>query len=171
MNAFFRKLAYFFYVHTLFFQGKIFLKIRVFFVNVMLNKRHQNLFVQPEIYIHDYKKLSLGNDVSINHRCFLSANGGLEIGDYVSIGHDTTILTTEHSFSDTSRPIKYQPIQCRPVKIGSNVWIGAKVTILGGVSIADGTIIAAGAVVTKSVLEENTIIGGVPAKRIKKRFS
>lgn len=54
--------------------------------------------------------------------------------------------------------------------IGNDVWIGARVTILSGVSIGDGVIIAAGAVVTKDV-EPYTIVGGVPAKPIRKRFT
>ena len=50
------------------------------------------------------------------------------------------------------------------------MWIGYNVTILGGVSIGDGAIVAAGAVVTKDV-EPYTIVGGVPAKPLKKRFT
>ena len=54
--------------------------------------------------------------------------------------------------------------------IGNDVWIGANVTILDGLKIGDGAIIAAGAVVTKDV-EPYSIVGGVPAKLIKKRFN
>lgn len=58
----------------------------------------------------------------------------------------------------------------RPVKIGNDVWIGANVVILPGVTIGDGAIIGAGAVVTHDV-GPYEIVGGVPAKLIKKRFS
>lgn len=58
----------------------------------------------------------------------------------------------------------------RPVTVGNDVWIGANVVILPGVVIGDGAILAAGAVVNKDV-EPYTIVGGVPAKQIKKRFS
>lgn len=57
-----------------------------------------------------------------------------------------------------------------PVVIGNDVWIGANVVILPGVNIGDGAIIAAGAVVTKDV-EPYAVVGGVPAKVIKYRFS
>ncbi len=56
---------------------------------------------------------------------------------------------------------------CAPIHIGNRVWIGAGAIITRGVTIGDGAVIAAGAVVTKDV-EENTIVGGVPAKLIKK---
>jgi virginiamycin A acetyltransferase len=54
--------------------------------------------------------------------------------------------------------------------IGHDVWIGHNATIMAGVSIGDGAIIAAHAIVTKNV-EPYTIVGGNPAKEIKKRFS
>lgn len=55
-------------------------------------------------------------------------------------------------------------------KIGNDVWIGSNVLLLPGVHIGDGAIIAAGAVVTKDV-EPYSIVGGVPAKLIRKRFT
>lgn len=54
--------------------------------------------------------------------------------------------------------------------IGNDVWIGKKVLIKSGVKIGDGAIVASGALVTKDV-EPYTIVGGIPAKRIRYRFS
>jgi len=54
-----------------------------------------------------------------------------------------------------------------PIVIGKNVWIGANATVVPSVTIGDGSVIAAGAVVTKDV-PANVIVGGVPAKIIKK---
>ena len=54
--------------------------------------------------------------------------------------------------------------------IGNDVWIGFEAVILAGVTIGDGAIIGARAVVTKDV-PPYTIVGGVPAKPIRKRFS
>jgi acetyltransferase-like isoleucine patch superfamily enzyme len=56
------------------------------------------------------------------------------------------------------------------ILIGNDVWIGANVTILDGVSIGDGAIVASNALVIKDI-EPYTIVGGIPAKAIKKRFS
>lgn len=55
------------------------------------------------------------------------------------------------------------------IVIGNDVWIGSHVKLVGGITIGDGAVIAAGAVVTKDV-PPYTIVGGVPAKIIKKRF-
>ena len=56
------------------------------------------------------------------------------------------------------------------IVIGNDVWIGYEAIILSGVTIGDGAIIASRAVVTEDVLPY-TIVGGVPAKAIRKRFS
>ena len=54
--------------------------------------------------------------------------------------------------------------------IGNDVWIGYEAVIMAGVTIGDGAIIGARAVVTKDV-SPYTIVGGIPAKSIRKRYS
>lgn len=56
-----------------------------------------------------------------------------------------------------------------PVTIGNDVWIGARAIIMDGVTIGDGAIIAAGAIVVKDV-EPYTVVGGVPATKIRSRY-
>ena len=57
-----------------------------------------------------------------------------------------------------------------PVNIGNDCWICHGAILLGGVTIGDGAVVGAGAVVTKDVAPY-TIVGGIPAKPIKQRFS
>lgn len=56
------------------------------------------------------------------------------------------------------------------IVIGNDVWIGYDAVIMAGVRIGDGAIIGTRAVVTKDV-EPYSIVGGVPAKEIRKRFT
>ena len=165
-----QKIYYLFFMLVSGFDLVFFIKLRGFFVKGFLNQKVTKLFICSNVHLYGYRKLKIGNDVSINHGCFLSCDGGVQIGDFVSIGHNTSIISTEHTYDDKDTPIKYQPIQFHPVEIGNNVWIGANVTILAGVTIPEGTVVAAGAVVTKSVIEKNTIIGGVPAHFLKDRI-
>lgn len=106
--------------------------------------------------------IKLGKNVFINSCCCFQDHAGIEIGDGTLIGHQVVIATLNHAQDPLSRADMFP----KPVKIGKNVWIGAHATILPGVTIGDNAIIAAGAVVTKDV-ENNAVVGGVPAKKIK----
>jgi len=107
--------------------------------------------------------LDLGKDVFINSGCCFQDQGGITIGDGTLIGHQVVIATINHD----PDPDKRADMILEPVVIGRNVWIGSHATILPGVTIGDGAIIAAGAVVNEDV-EERTMVGGVPARFIKK---
>ena len=90
------------------------------------------------------------------------------IGNNVLIGRYVLIIDHEHGSSfDMNIPPKQRPLFSKgEVVIEDNVWIGDKVTILPGVIIGKGAIIGSNAVVTKNV-EAYTIVGGIPAKKIK----
>jgi len=113
-------------------------------------------------------RLKIGNNVSINHYCFIGVRGEIEIGDDVIFGPRVNIFSENHNFGNLTVPIKHQGVTKGKTKIGNDVWIGSNVSIMSGVTIGDGCVIAAGAVVTKN-MESYSIIGGVPAKVIKKR--
>lgn len=105
----------------------------------------------------------LGEGVFINAGCRFQDQGGIYIGDRALIGHNAVIATLNHNMD----PAKRANLLPAPVRIGNDVWLGSNVTVLPGVTIGDGAVVAAGAVVTKDV-EPNTVVGGVPAKVIKK---
>lgn len=115
-----------------------------------------------------------------------------EIGKFCSIAGNVTFLTNTHPVTSfvSSHPSFYSvkkqsgftfvdrqkfeetprlPNSNTSIKIGNDVYIGYGATIIGPVSIGDGAVIAANATVTRDV-EPYTIVGGSPAKTIKKRF-
>ena len=171
LNRLRQRICYYLYLRLL---GSYFAtadRLRAFLFQKMTAKSVDRLIIRAGVYISGYGNLATGSNVSINHNCFLSCEGGVTIGDDVSIAHGVTILSSKHSFSNSDTPIKSQPVTFHPVVIGNNIWIGAKATILAGVHLADGTIVGAGAVVTKSVLQQDTINGGVPARHIGNRLT
>lgn len=95
----------------------------------------------------------------------------VQMGNYVMIGKDLLITGNDHLFSVVKKPVIFSGRPKPKVTvIGNDVWIGSRVTIIAGVTIGRGSIIAAGAVVTRNV-EPYSIVGGVPAKFIRMRFS
>lgn len=113
-------------------------------------------------------KIVIGNSVGIGEYASLGGAGGLEIGDECIVGPYLSCHPENHNYGHLNTAIRYQGVNRKGIKIGKNCWIGSKVSILDGVQLGNGCIIAAGAVVTKS-FEDNSIIGGVPAKFLKTR--
>ena len=133
-----------------------------------------------------YRKFSLGKrSVVESFSCINNAVGDVVIGDYTRIGiHNTiigpvtigshvnlaqgiTVTALNHNFENTIKRIDLQGITTKQVIINDDVWIGANAVILPGVTIGRHAVVAAGAVVTTDV-PENTVVGGVPAKIIKR---
>lgn len=119
--------------------------------------------VFPPFYTDFGKNIKIGKNVFINACCQFQDQGGIEIGDGCLIGHNVVFATLNHDM----RPEKRQICIPAPIKLGKNVWIGSNSTILSGVKIGDNSIVAAGAVVTKDV-PSDTVVGGVPARFIRK---
>ena len=95
--------------------------------------------------------------------CYIQAENGIEIGSNVWIGPGVKIISSNHVTSDFFLSTKEESI-----KIGNDCWLGANSVILPSVQLGDHTIVAAGAVVTKSFMDENIILAGIPAKIVKK---
>ena len=110
--------------------------------------------------------LKIGNNVGISPNFVLFVRGRVVIGNDVIIGPGVTIAAENHCYADPEKPIRLQGTSRKGIVIGDNCWIGANATILDGVVIGQNSIIAAGAVVCKDV-EPNSLVGGVPARRLK----
>lgn len=132
-----------------------------------------NDFDMSKVYVgnHTYGEIFVSN-YNINER--------LEIGHFCSIGpevafllnsdHPTNLVSSYPFKVQTLKTEKFEAVSKGDIIVDDDVWIGYRATILSGVHIGQGAVVAAGAVVTKDV-PPYAIVGGVPAKVIKYRFS
>ncbi len=125
--------------------------------------------------IFSYNTISVGDSVFIGPGAVFSASvSKIEIGNKVMFGPNVTIMGGDHNTSEIGKfmfDVNFKlPENDKPVIIKDDVWVGTGVIVLKGVTVGTGSIIAAGALVIEDV-PEYTIVGGVPAKILKKRFS
>jgi acetyltransferase-like isoleucine patch superfamily enzyme len=108
-------------------------------------------------------RLAMGARSTIGQRCYIDARGGIRIDSDVSIAREAALLTATHvpDHPDFAGRVLR-------VHLHQRCWIGLRALVLPGISIGEGAIVGAGAVVTADV-DPYTIVGGVPAKVLRKR--
>lgn len=117
-----------------------------------------------------------GEPISIGPNCIIyTTRAKLIIKSHFVSGPNLTIITGDHhyvvgKYLDDIKDSDKIPENDQDVVIEEDVWCGANVVILKGVTIGRGSIVAAGSVVTKSC-PPYSVIGGVPAKIIKRKFT
>jgi len=162
-------------------------RIKVPFNQKVSFETHVKLGKGTRVYLYD-GKLKIKKDTTIcNYSKFIIGDGKLEIGrncllgEYgiyntfskLIIGNDVitadrvSFVTNIHQYEDISLPIKNQPSSSDEIKIGDGTWIGMNATILAGTHIGKNCVIAAHSVV-KGDFPDYCVIGGVPARIIKK---
>lgn len=164
-------------------------------IRIKISSNVVNTFLEDNISVADRVSMVgsscgrftyIGNDSDVSYT---------KIGRFCSISHHVSVCRGNHPvnyvttfpafYYDTSKQIGFTIHHGKPIYdniykypqgeskfqviIGNDVWIGAHVLILGGVTIGDGAVIGAGSVVTKDV-KPYSIVGGNPAKEIRKRF-
>lgn len=122
-----------------------------------------------------YETISIGDNVFIGSgACLAASDSAIFIGNKVMFGPNVTIMGGDHRMDVIGKymfDVKEKTEETdKPVFIEDDTWIGSGAIILKGVTIAKGSIVAAGSLVLKSC-EPYSIIGGVPAKILKKRFT
>lgn len=145
--------------------GRFFNFLRTFLLKQIL-KVGKGCVIEPHVNIGKGQDIVIGNMCQINERVYIQS--GI-IGNYVLIAPNTTLLGRFHNFEILDIPMALQGINKDiPPVIEDDVWIGRNVVVMPGVRIGKGSIVGANAVVTKDVAPFS-IVGGVPAKLIRKR--
>lgn len=128
--------------------------------------------VGPNVTLGDYSYISgphaYVEEATIGRFCSIARRVTIGVS-----GHDYTMVTTHPFILDPSYGICTEPgseAQSGPPIIGNDVWIGMGAFVMRGVTIGDGAVIAANAVVVSDVAPYS-IVGGIPAKHIKYRFT
>ena len=150
---------------------KILKKIRMF---LLLTFKYRFKRVGRDFYIGKNlivkaNTVSVGDHVYIGNNSHLSVSS-LIIDDYTMLASQVSIVGGDHEFKNVGTPMIFSGrSEQKGVLIQKDAWVGHGTIIMQGITIGEGSIVAAGSVVTKSV-EPYTIVGGVPAKVLKRRF-
>lgn len=157
------------------FVNKIKLKI---FIKKWRKKNNHNTTNPINIFFMDMVTVGKGTYGSLNILTY-NTKSKLNIGNYCSIAQEVKfILSADHPLDTVSTfPFKVkclgeklEGVSKGDIIIEDDVWIGYRSTILSGISIGQGAVVAAGSVVTKDI-PPYAVVGGVPARILKYRFS
>ena len=159
-------------------------KIAETFVHETVRRRDAQIGRRCEVLAHSRVEFaSLGDDSYLGEHCDVA---GAAIGKFAAIANAVRIGAPNHPMGRPSQhrftyvPEYYEPGTTRDheffaqrrgdrVIVGNDVWIGHAAILLPGIRVGDGAVIAAGAVVSRDVAPY-TIVGGVPARMIRRRF-
>lgn len=150
--------------------------------NILSFKKNCIISPHSKVYPFSFISNSIIDDFTyISYNCKIN---NTTVGKFCSIAQSVKMGLGKHPIDYlSSSPIFYAPKnplllkisdsqkfdEFAPIIVGNDVWIGINVTILDGITIGDGAIIGAYSLVTKDIAPYS-IVGGVPAKEIKKRF-
>ncbi|MDE5901508.1 MAG: CatB-related O-acetyltransferase [Muribaculaceae bacterium] len=141
---------------------------RYYICRFRLKNVHPTFLATPKMH-NVSKDIKCGAYSFIGNNCTIYPK--VIIGDYTMIANNVSIIGADHNYRTPGIPMVFNGRENIPETIvGKDVWIGAHSIIMVGVKIGNGAIVAAGSVVTKDV-EPYAIVGGVPAKIIRYRFS
>jgi len=121
------------------------------------------------IYGHDNGEIKIGDNFSMNSNSQLGASfGKIVIGNDCAIAPNCVLRASNHTFNNPTIPFRKQGHTYGEIIIEDDVWISSNCVVTANTTIGKSSVVGAGSVVTKDV-EPYSIMGGVPAKLIKKR--
>jgi acetyltransferase-like isoleucine patch superfamily enzyme len=120
-----------------------------------------------KIRVHE-GEVEIGAKTVMGQECTISAYQHVSIGRECILADRVMLIDFDHGVTEVDRPIRLQGIYKRDVHVGNNVWIGYGACVLRGVRVGDNSVVGTNAVLPSDV-PENAVVGGVPARVIRKR--
>jgi maltose O-acetyltransferase len=131
----------------------------------LLGSTGDAVFMEPNIRFDYGYNTHVGENFYANFDCTILDVSEVRFGDNCMLAPGVQIYTATHPLHPTERNSGRE--YAKPITFGNNVWIGGGAIINPGVTVGDNVVIASGAVVTKDV-PDNVVVGGNPAKVIKR---
>lgn len=144
-------------------RGNLFRPWRIFLLKLFGAKVRWSSNVLPSCRIWQPWKLTMGAYACLSADVDCYTVAPITLGDNATVSQGVKLCSAGHDIAS-----KIMELTTAPIVIGANAWVAGWSIILPGVTIGEGSVVAAGAVVTKDV-EPWTVVGGSPAKFIKKR--
>lgn len=123
----------------------------------------KSFWLMPPFYTDFGRNIRVGKDVFVNTCCTFMDRGGIVLEDRVLVAPKVNLVTTGHPVDPEIR----RDTISEPIVVRENVWLGLGASVMPGVTIGRNSVVAAHSVVTQDV-PDNVIVGGIPAKIIRR---
>ena len=140
-------------------------KKRIRIVKSLFGSTGKSIHIESTFNCDYGENIHVGDNFYVNYNCVILDVAEVRIGDNCFIAPQVGIYTATHPIEPIERAngLEY----AKAITIGNDCWIGGHATINPGVKLGNNVVVASGAVVTKS-FGDNLVIGGNPAKVLKK---
>lgn len=138
---------------------------RVEYIKQLFGSCGEQIYIEPDFHCDFGCNIHVGDNFYANYGCVILDCAEVRIGKNCFIAPQVGIYTATHPVNPTERNSRVE--YAKSVTIGDNCWICGHAVINPGVTLGNNVVVASGAVVTKS-FGDNVVIGGNPARVIKK---
>lgn len=136
--------------------------------NFAIDRYMDTRFLYKYLLYGTEERLQIDETAVVNNATFNTISGDIKIGEYVFFGLNVSVLTGTHDYNKFGRERQNAvPAFEKDVIIKEGAWLASNVTVIGPCIIGEHSVVAAGSLVNKDV-PPYTIVGGIPAKIIKK---